>query len=223
MRATATFEDHSEDHSEVPHRARGRSDDPDDPALQRLRHDLRQPLAAIRWSVDAVDGFDDVPLYLSTALEQIGRQARWMERILAAGLDEADEVAVVDLADALSECCSTVPPSAPYDLRFTKAGDVPVLVDPVGLERAARNLMDNAIRAVSVGGRIEVNVRARGSRGVLEVADSGPGFGGVPTRQGHGLVGVRRFVERFGGELMCGRSPLGGALVELSLPRALGR
>lgn len=166
-------------------------------------------------------GADDMPVELITALDQIGRQARWMERLLAEVLD-APRVAVVDLADALSDCCSTTPPSAPYDLSFTSAGEVPVLVDPVGLERAARNLVDNAIRAVAGGGRIEVNVSARGSRGVLEVDDSGPGFGALSPRQGHGLVGVRHFVERFGGELAYGTSVLGGASVRLSLPRAWG-
>jgi signal transduction histidine kinase len=198
------------------------SDEPEHPALLRLRHDLCQPLAAIRWSVDAVTGTDDMPVHLSTTLDQIGRQARWMERLLAEMLGTPAEVVVVDLADALADCCSSAPPSAPYDLSFTKVGRVPVLVDPVGLERAARNLIDNAIRAVAGGGRIEVNVSARDKRGVLEVADSGPGFGELSPRQGHGLVGVRRFVERFGGDLAYGTSPLGGALVELSLPRALG-
>ncbi|HET7070523.1 MAG TPA: HAMP domain-containing sensor histidine kinase [Nocardioides sp.] len=199
-----------------------RQEEPDDPTLLRLRHDLRQPLAAIRWSVDAVNGTDDVPVHLSTTLDQIGRQARWMERLLTEVLDAPGRVVVVDLADALADCCSTAPPSAPYELSFTKAGRVPVLVDPVGLERAARNLMDNAMRAVAGGGRIEVEVRARGTRGVLEVADSGPGFGALAPRQGHGLVGVHRFADRFGGDLAFGTSGLGGALVSLSLPRALG-
>jgi|1186.fasta_scaffold323790_2 signal transduction histidine kinase len=211
-----------EDFNRPTRKAPRRSDERDHPALLRLRHDLRQPLAAIRWSVDAVDGADDMPVHLSTALDQIGRQARWMERLLAEVLDAPAEVVVVDLADALADCCSTAPPSAPYDLTYTKVGEVPVLVDPVGLERAARNIMDNAIRAVAGGGRIEVKVRARGARGVLEVSDSGPGFGGLSPRQGHGLVGVRRFVERFGGDLAYGTSTLGGALVRLSLPRAWG-
>jgi signal transduction histidine kinase len=204
------------------HTTSRRSDGADDPALVRLRHDLRQPLAAIRWSVDAMNGTDDMPVHVSIALDQIGRQARWMERLLAEMLDGPAGVVVVDLADALADCCSSAPPNAPYDVSFTKFGGVPVLVDPVGLERAARNLMDNAIRAVAEGGRIEVKVSARGARGVLEVADSGPGFGLLTPRQGHGLVGVRRFVERFGGDLACGTSALGGALVQLSLPRALG-
>jgi K+-sensing histidine kinase KdpD len=214
----ASLEDHNRRTLQTPRRP----EEPDHPALLRLRHDLRQPLAAIRWSVDAVDGAEDMPLHLSSALDQIGRQARWMERLLSEVLDAPAEVVVVDLADALAASCSTAAPRAPYDLTFTKAGEVPVLVDPVALERAARNLMDNAIRAVAGGGRIEVKVTSRGTRGVLEVADSGPGFGGLSPRQGHGLVGVRRFVERFGGDLAYGTSSLGGALVQLSLPRAWG-
>jgi signal transduction histidine kinase len=203
-------------------RSRGSTREPESPDLLRLRHDLRQPLAAISWSVDAVHGAEDLPEHLSTALDNIGAQARWMERLLAEVLDEAAAVTVVDLADTLVDCCSYAPPGAPYDLIFVQGGGVPVLVDPVGLQRAARNLLDNAVRAVPDGGRIQVKVGARGDHGVLEVADSGPGFGHVPTHQGHGLVGVRRFVERFGGDLVCGASSLGGALVQLRLPRALG-
>ena len=165
---------------------------------------------------------DDVPVHLISMLDHIDRQARWMDRLLSEVLDEPFEVVVVDLADTLAGCCSAAPPGAPYDLTFTRSGAVPVLVDPVGLERAARNLVDNAVRAVAGGGRIEVTVSSCGTRGVLEVADSGPGFGALAPRQGHGLVVVRHFVERFGGDLEYGTSALGGALVRLSLPRALG-
>jgi signal transduction histidine kinase len=207
---------------ETPHTHTGPWDEPDDPALQRLRHDLRQPLAAILWSLEGVNVTNDVPVQLATTLEQIGRQAYWMDRLLAEALEERAAVSVVDLADALAGSCSVAPPSAPYDLSFTRLGLARVLVDPVGLERAARNLLDNAMRAVAGGGRIEVTAGAEGTTGVLEIADSGPGFGALSPRQGHGLVGVRRFAERFGGELACGTSSLGGALVRLSLPCALG-
>ena len=82
--------------------------------------------------------------------------------------------------------------------------------------------MDNAKRAVSGGGRVQVRVWPDDRHGVLEVGDSGPGFGRLAPRHGHGLVGVRRFLERFGGELACGTSPLGGALVTMRLPLAIG-
>ena len=69
---------------------------------------------------------------------------------------------------------------------------------------------------------VEVHVRRHHHDAVLEVADSGPGFGGLPTQHGHGLVGVRRFAKRFGGDICVGASSLGGALVTLRLPLALG-
>jgi len=202
-------------------RRRTRPEDRDTPDFQRLRHDLQQPLTAIRWSLDSIEGSDDLPVHLSTALRDIERQALWMERLLAGLLGTPERVAVVDVGDVLGDCCSTSP-GTPYDLTFTAAGDVPVIVDPVALERAARNLIDNAIRAVADGGQIEVSVSTLGSRAVIEVADSGPGFGKLAPRQGHGLIQVRKFVDRFGGDLAWGSSRFGGALVRLSLPRAVG-
>jgi signal transduction histidine kinase len=178
-------------------------------------------LAAIRWSVEAVNGTGDVPVHLSTIIEQIGCQASWMDRLLAGVLDEP-EVCVVDLGESVAGSCSVAPPSAAYAVSFSRESDIPVLVDPLGLERAARNLMDNAMRAVAAGGRIEVTVSRSRRAGVLQVADSGPGFGALSPRHGLGLIGVHRFAERFGGNLACGTSALGGALVQLSLPRAWG-
>jgi signal transduction histidine kinase len=67
-----------------------------------------------------------------------------------------------------------------------------------------------------------VRVWAEDRDGVLEVADSGPGFGHLPPQHGHGLVGVRRFAERFGGAVVFGTSSLGGALVTLRLPLLSG-
>ena len=72
----------------------------------------------------------------------------------------------------------------PYDVTFVKVDGTGVLVDPVGLKRSAWNLMDNARRAVAHGGSVEVRVRRHHHDAVLEVADSGPGFGGLPTQQG---------------------------------------
>ena len=93
-----------------------------------------------------------------------------------------------------------------------------MLVDPVGLKRVVWNLLDNARRAVAKGGEVEVRVRQRGRDALLEVADSGPGFGHLPPQHGLGLIGVRRFAERFGGDFSVGTSSLGGALVTLRLP-----
>jgi two-component system sensor histidine kinase UhpB len=99
-----------------------------------------------------------------------------------------------------------------------------VLVEPVGLLRTTRNLLDNAVHAAtstSGDALVRVVVDRQRDHAVLRVDDSGPGFGNVPARHGLGLVSVRRFAERWGGTLVIASSPLGGARVDLRLPHAV--
>jgi signal transduction histidine kinase len=93
-----------------------------------------------------------------------------------------------------------------------------VLVDPVGLRRSVRNIIENAVRAVGTHGSVEIRVRRSGAEALLEVADSGPGFGKLAPQQGLGLLTVRRFVEQSSGRFAVSTSRLGGALVSLRLP-----
>lgn len=185
-----------------------------------LRHDLRQPLAAVTVLLDSVAKVDDLPHEVAVAVHLMRQNTAWMCRLISGPADDSG-ARVLDLADAVEPTCSP-PAAAPYRVSFERVDRAPVLVEPLGLERAARNLLANAIRAVSDGGRVEVKVLSDGGHGVLQVADNGPGFGHLAPQHGHGLVGVRQFAERFGGALECGTSPLGGALVTLSLPLAYG-
>jgi two-component system sensor histidine kinase MprB len=191
------------------------------PVADRFRHDLRQPLAAMTMEVDALSSARDLPPLVTAALDQLQAQVGWMSRLLSSAVDD-DCVMVVDVGKVVAVPCSLAPASAPYEITFTELSATPVLVDPVELERAARNLIDNATRATAGGGRVDVRVWAEDRKAVLEVADDGPGFGHLTPHQGHGLVGVRRFLERFGGEFFYGTSTLGGALVTLRLPLAPG-
>ena len=187
---------------------------------REFRHDLRQPLAMVGLLVDALLSRTDLAPDVLALLERVRDQSDWMAELLRS-TEHDESVTVVDLAEAVHGPCSAVPDGAPYDVCFLPEDDAEVLVDPVGLRRAAWNLMDNARRAVAHGGRVEARVTRHHRDAVLEVADSGPGFGRIPAQQGHGLVGVGRFATRFGGELAVGRSSLGGALVCLRLPLAL--
>jgi two-component system sensor histidine kinase MprB len=194
----------------------------DDLSAQELRHDLRQPLTAVSLLVDAVVTITGIPPEVAGVLKQVQQQTDWMVELLRSTEVEQPEVAVVDLAEAVEGPCSATPEDAPYEVRFDKRDEAYVLVDPVALKRSVWNLMDNARRAVADGGTVEVRVRRQPRDVVLEVADSGPGFGGLAPHHGHGLVGVRRFAERFGGDFSAGSSSLGGALVTLKLPLAFG-
>ncbi len=187
-------------------------------SLTELRHDLRQPLMAVRLLVDTMLSTTPVPPEAAMMLDRVQQQTEWMLLLLGSDLDQQPEVSIVDLADIVHSPCLATPKGVPYRVHIHASHPVTVLADPVGLGRVVWNLLDNARRAVSTGGDVEVRVRQRGRDALLEVADNGPGFGHLPPQHGLGLVGVRRFAERFGGEFSVGTSSLGGALVTLRLP-----
>lgn len=187
---------------------------------QRLRHDLRQSLCAVMALVAIIES---LPLLVPEALErlnQIRREADWMAKMLANEDTERAQARVVDIGEAVSESWAVVAACAPCMVRLVRESADHALVDPVALRRSARNLIENAVRAAGGRGCVEVRVLARGDEVVIEVADSGPGFGKVAPQQGLGLLTVRRFVSHFGGSLAVGTSELGGALVSLRLPSA---
>ena len=191
-------------------------------SLKELRHDLRQPLTAVRLLVDTMLSTTRVPPEAADMLDRVQQQTEWMLQLLGSDLDQQPEVCIVDLADIAQSPCLSTPAGVPYQERVRAEHDVSVLADPVGLKRVVGNLLDNARRAVATGGEVEVRVRQRGREALLEVADSGPGFGHLQPQHGLGLIGVRRFAERFGGDFSVGTSSLGGALVTLRLPLMSG-
>ncbi len=168
--------------------------------------------------VAAMETEPALPPQIRRRLQQIQGEAEWMAEILSSTEEGASSVRRLELGNAIERTCRAVAAAASCDVRFTQVADVDVVVDPVALRRAVRNLLDNAVRAVGDGGSVEVRVRRDDDRAVLEVADSGPGFGRMPRQQGLGLLTVRQFVERHRGTLEVGTSTLGGALVTLRWP-----
>jgi signal transduction histidine kinase len=94
------------------------------------------------------------------------------------------------------------------------------------------NLIDNALDAVSEGGRVEVRARRDGKRVVVEVTDDGPGIPAeirerifdpffstkdVGKGVGLGLDLVRRTVERHDGEIEVASQP-GRTVFRVRLP-----
>ena len=110
-----------------------------------------------------------------------------------------------------------------------------MLGDADAVERAVRNLVENALR--SREHRVEVVVDRDGDDAVVLVRDDGPGFPSAWLEQGvgrfspgdspeaHGGAGlglaiVDAIVGAHGGSVQVGTSPGGGAEVRLRLPRA---
>ncbi|MBX3714401.1 MAG: sensor histidine kinase [Burkholderiales bacterium] len=93
----------------------------------------------------------------------------------------------------------------------------PMLVQPV-VENAIRHGLEPKVE----GGRLDLRARREGERLVLEVADTGVGFGEATTG-GLGLANIRerlRLAHGDGGRLSIRANPPGGTIVAIELPVA---
>lgn len=217
--------------------------------LQSVSHDLRSPLATIRAAAGTLrpdSDLDDEGRHASaSAIErEVERLDRLVTNLLDLGRIEAGELRaepdVFELDDLTSRTIERFASRlAARELRVEVAR-VPVLVDPVFLDEALANLLDNALKFTPPGAVISVSAPATPSTPVrLVVEDSGPGvprelhprlfekFFRVPGTAsrgrpgtGIGLAVVRGLVEAMGGSVRAGRSELGGLAIELELPLA---
>jgi signal transduction histidine kinase len=123
------------------------------------------------------------------------------------------------------------------DTRFSRISipEIPALslvLNRVLLEEAILNLLINAAQATGPNGRIELRVRREADHVLLAVHDDGPGvpedqiesifdpcFTTKPNGSGIGLVAVKAFAASCGGSIAVSKSPLGGALFEIRIPR----
>jgi signal transduction histidine kinase len=202
---------------------------------RRVSHELKNPLTPMRMSAAALARSDD---------PQVREPAEIM----------MEEVARLDeMARTFSQFARPPEgPTAPVDLEELLDGlveryrdaDVPVGLKVRGpvprveghhdmIERAVRNLLENAMEAVREGGGSRVEVLLEGARDQarLEVSDDGPGvpeelldeiwLPDVTTRHrgtGLGLALVRRAAEIHGGRATVQTPPGGGARFRLVLP-----
>ncbi|MEZ0108741.1 hypothetical protein ABH920_002742 [Catenulispora sp. EB89] len=201
--------------------------------LDRVRevcHDLRQPVAAILMLASAAELRPDVPERVRDVLQEIMSQTEEISATVRQFLDDAKqgvdglgEPVPCNVAGLAAESVERWRATFDGDLALAAAEDpLHVTVDPVLFKRALGNVLSNGTRAAGDSGRVQVTVRrfetAEGERAVIEVDDSGPGFGNIPAGHGLGLAVVRRTIEAAGGSVEFAEGPLGGALVRLVLP-----
>ena len=218
--------------------------------LQRLDHEMKNPLTAIRAGLaNLANGLS--PATQEEALASVEAQVLRLSQLTAdlrklAELEtRALERVPVDVAELLQEAVALaqeqpkaagrrltlVLPQAPWPVP-----DVPGDWDLVFL--AAYNLLDNALKFTRPGDTVEVRAFEDGTFVAIEVADTGPGIPeeevprvweelyrgqgarGVPG-SGLGLALVRATVERHGGQVTL-RSRAGqGTVVTMRLPAKL--
>jgi signal transduction histidine kinase len=117
---------------------------------------------------------------------------------------------LADIREIASEAAQLA--SLVYDTSVVVEPGAPAVV-PVSaslLRRVLRNLVDNAVRAAGPGGHVSVRIEQE-QETVLEITDTGPGFGDGPSgTAGLGLAVVRKLLLAAGGRLDIAGGPRGG-------------
>jgi len=217
--------------------------------LQSVSHDLRTPLATIRAAAGSLrPGSGLTANEQQETAEAIDREVEYLNRLVTnlldlsrieAGALRADRD-VFELDDLVEQSLDRLRPrlaGRPLDVDLT---DRPVEVDPVFLDEALTNIVENALKYTSPGTPLRVKAADAGGGLVrLTVEDAGPGvpdealgrlfekFYRVPEARrqsragtGIGLAVVRGLVEAMGGSVGARRSDLGGLAIDINLPAA---
>jgi two-component system, OmpR family, sensor histidine kinase BaeS len=213
-----------------------------------VAHELRTPLAVIQGELAAVeDGVRSLgPATLSSLQSEARALGNLVDDLYQLALSDLGALSyrrrdldlrlqVAEVLLPLRERCN----AAGLELADSGvAGNaLPVLADPDRLVQLVTNLIENALRYTDAPGRIEVSCRRFEGRAILTVSDSAPGVAadalervfdrffraeGSRSRAsggaGLGLAICRNIVEAHEGTITARPSPLGGLMVEVSLP-----
>jgi two-component system, OmpR family, sensor histidine kinase KdpD len=226
-----------------------RSDELKSSLLQSVSHDFRTPLAVIRAAAGSLDSDSDLSEADRRAnTAAIEREVEYLDRLVAnlldlsrieAGALRADRD-VYDMDDLVTRAADRV--RSRLGERVLEVAIEPLLVrvDPVFVDAALANVLDNAVKYTPDGARIRIAAEATGgSMATLNVEDDGPGVppealprlfekfyrvpgtkGGSRSGLGVGLAVVRGLLEATGGSVTADRSSLGGLAIRFQLPLA---
>ena len=201
-------------------------------------HELRTPLTAVRTNIDLLrEGKlpeDEARHALDEASVELDALTRLVSDLveLARGEERKLRLEEIHLDDLVAATVERAQARAPQVTFVTALSPTQVRADPVLLERAVSNLLDNAVKYSPDGAPIEVSVRG----GEVIVADHGPGiadedlprvfdrfYRAATARSkpgaGLGLAIVREAAEAHGGRATAESSP-SGARFRLVLPTA---
>ncbi len=201
-------------------------------------HELRTPLTAVRTNIDLLrEGklpAEEAQHALAESSVELDALTRLVSDLVELARGEERKLRLEDLQldDLVAATVERAQARAPQVTFVTALSPTQVRADPVLLERAVSNLLDNAVKYSPDGAPIEVSVRG----GEVIVADHGPGiadedlprvfdrfYRAATARSkpgaGLGLAIVREAAEAHGGRATAESSP-SGARFRLVLPTA---
>lgn len=211
--------------------------------LADASHELRNPIAALQASVETLlreqperPERDRLETAVARDSERLGRLVD--DLLGLARLEAHPTRAPIDLAALAHPVVDDARVRSPHaQITLSIDSDTTVRGDPDALERAFRNLVDNAVAAIQPTGRIDVRLRRVDGYVEASVADDGPGVPEHerqriferfvrldPSKPGHGLglAIARRIADQHHGDLTC-NAAASGASFTLRIPTRLDR
>jgi PAS domain S-box-containing protein len=156
--------------------------------LATLAHELRNPLAPLRSSLEILKHAGSDPPRVEAALDTMTRQLSHMERLIDDLLDISRithnrlelRSQRVELASVLEHALEASRPLAEASRHevVVELPDASIAVsgDPVRLAQVFANLLNNAFKYTEPGGRIEIGVETRSGEVEVSVRDNGIGI-----------------------------------------------
>ncbi|HLX34371.1 MAG TPA: ATP-binding protein [Candidatus Limnocylindrales bacterium] len=216
--------------------------------LQSVSHDLRTPLASIRAAAGSLRPGAGMSLAdQQESADAIDREVEYLNRLVTNLLDlsrieagalraERDVFELDDLVGRTLDRVGARLAPRPVDVRL---GAPPVVVDPIFLDEAVTNVLENIVKYTPADAPVRITAGATGDRVRLTIEDGGRGvpiealdrlfekFYRVPGHDrgsrsgtGIGLAVVRGLTEAMGGTVTARASELGGLAIDFDLPLA---
>jgi two-component system nitrogen regulation sensor histidine kinase NtrY len=208
-----------------------------------IAHEIKNPLTPIRLSAEhMMEVYKHDPEHFDRVFERctnnILGQVEELRSIASEfsayssipRIDPKPADLVASVADLVEGYRAAPPPGVAVDFT-SQTESLIVRFDAKLLGRAVRNLIENALRASSGGGRVVVRVDQQSGLARIAVQDSGPGvppdllsrifdpyFSTHDTGTGLGLPIARRIAEEHGGDMTACNRPEGGLEVMVTLP-----
>jgi len=201
-----------------------------------LAHEIRNPLASLELFAGLIakggEGTSEWVSHLHAGIRSLGAT---VNNVLSFHGACSPSLTTLNLCQAIRssvEFARPIADEAGVALRFTSdAPEINVQANSSALQQLVLNLVCNAIRHTSAGGRVHVSVRRSSDRAIVEFSDTGcgisaehlgdifrPGFSGSGTTSGLGLAVCSQILKQHDGDIRVTSKPGVGTTFFVGIP-----